>query len=83
MPYQLVRDSVSRDTVEALTQLLEGAKAGDITGIAFGAFLKNRRYITNVAGTCYHNATTARGMVAALDDELARIVDSRSDSETR
>lgn len=83
MPYQLVRDSVSRDTVEALTQLLEGAKSGDITGIAFGAFLRNRRYITNVAGTCYHNATTARGMVAALDDELARIVDSRSDSETR
>lgn len=82
-PYLLVKDTVSRDTVEALEQLLAAAKEGHITGLAFAAALKNRRYVTNVAGTLYRDATTARGMVATLDDELAAIVQGRQDSETR
>lgn len=81
--YSLIRDHISRDTVEALTQLLEAAKNGEVTGIAFGAFLRNRKYITNVAGTCFHNATTARGMICALDDELAELVQGRDPDETR
>lgn len=83
MPYQLVKDTVSRDTVEALQQLLDGAKEGNIVGLAFAAALKNRRYVTNVAGTCYRDATAARGMVATLDDELAMIIQGRMDDETR
>ena len=31
MPYQLVRDTISRDTVQALRQLLELAERGDLT----------------------------------------------------
>lgn len=83
MPYQLVRDNVSRDTVEALQQLLAGAQEGHITGVAFAAVLKNRRYVTNVAGACYRDATLARGMVATLDDELAALVQNRTEDETR
>ena len=79
MPYQLVRDGVSRDTVEALEQLLEGARGGDIIGIVFAAALKNRRYVTNVAGSLFRDATTARGMVATLDDELSAIVQGRTE----
>ena len=83
MPYQLVRDNVSRDVVEALEQLLELARSGDVTGLAFAAALRGRRYVTNVAGTCFRDATTARGMVATLDDELSLIVQGRSENETR
>ena len=81
--YKLICDHISRDTVEALTQLLDLAKHGEVTGIAFGAFLKNRRYITDVAGTCLHNATTARGMVCALDDELSELVRQRDPDHSR
>jgi hypothetical protein len=83
MPYQLIRDAVSRDTVEALEQLLVAAQEGQIVGLAFAAALKNRRYVTNVAGTLYRDATLARGMVATLDDELSAIVQGRTDDETR
>lgn len=83
MAYSLVKDTVSRDTIEALQQLLDGAKEGNITGIAFAVTLKNRRYLTDVAGACFRDATATRGMVAALDDELAAIVQQRSENETR
>ena len=83
MPYRLVRDAVSRDTVEALEELLEGAKSGEVTGIAFAVTLKRSRYLTNVAGLCYKNPTFARGMVASLSDELAGLVHGRDPQETR
>lgn len=83
MPFELVRDIISRDTVEALEQLLEGAKSGDVTGIAFAAALKRKRYITNVAGFCFKNPTFTRGMVGALDDELSSLIQGREIDETR
>lgn len=83
MPYQLVRDYISRDVIDALTVLLEGAKSGDVTGLAFAATLRKRRYVTNVAGLLYKNPSFARGCVSALDDELAGIVHGRDPQETR
>lgn len=83
MPYQLVRDYISRDVVDALTVLLEGAKSGDVTGLAFTATLKRNRYVTNVAGLCYKNPTFTRGCIGALDDELAGIIHGRDPQETR
>ena len=83
MTYQLVHDHISRDTVEALETLLEGAKSGDVTGIAFAATLRRNRYVTNVAGMCYKNPTFARGMVGALIDELAGLVHGRDPLDTR
>jgi hypothetical protein len=83
MPYKLVHDFISRDTIECLAVLFEGAKGGDVTGIAFGAMLRKNRYITNVAGLCFHNPTFSRGMIRALDDELAGIVHGRDPQETR
>jgi hypothetical protein len=67
-----VTDSLSHDTVEALRELLEHAEAGEIVGIAFAAMYQRREFITNSAGECHRNPVFARGMVAALDDELAR-----------
>lgn len=70
-PYILVPDTVSTDTVECLKQLLEHAKSGEVIGIAFAAMLKKRGYIANTAGEAHRNPTWARGMVAALDDQLS------------
>lgn len=83
MPYRLVPDNISHDTIECLTVLLEGAKAGEITGIAFACTLKRMRYITNVAGYCHRNPTHTRGMVAFLSDQLAKVVYDRDPDETR
>jgi hypothetical protein len=83
MPYRLIPDTISRDLVEALEALLEGAKSGDITGIAFACTLRRQRYITNVAGYCYKNPTFARGMIASLSDELGGLTGSHGENETR
>lgn len=83
MPYTLIRDTVSRDTIEALETLLDGAKRGDVTGIAYAVTLRKRRYITNVAGFCFKNPTFARGMVWALSDELGALVHRLDPDETR
>jgi hypothetical protein len=83
MPYRLVADRISHDTVEALETLLAGAKSGEVTGIAFACTLRKSRYITNVAGHCYTNPTFARGMVAFLSDQLAGLTHQRDPTETR
>ncbi|APW37627.1 hypothetical protein RD110_10860 [Rhodoferax koreense] len=83
MPYRLIQDTVSRDVVEALETLLDGARRGEVTGIAYACSLKKMRYFTNIAGLCYKNPTFARGMVGALTDELATIIHHRNEGETR
>lgn len=70
-PFVLVPDSVSHDTVECLKTLLEHAKSGEIIGVAYTAMLRRRGYIANTAGEAHRNPTFTRGMVAALDDQLA------------
>lgn len=70
-PFVLVPDEVSNDTVQCLETLLDRARAGEVIGIAFAAALRHRAYITNSAGECHRSPTWARGMVAALDDQLA------------
>ena len=71
-PFTLVPDTLSTNTVEALTQLLELARRGELIGIAFAGMFKQRRYFVNTAGEAHRNPTFARGMIAALDDELGR-----------
>lgn len=84
MAHELIPNSVSRELVEALETLLEGAREGQITGIAFAAPLRGRRhYITNVAGSCFRNITHTRGMICALNDELGQLLQGRDTDETR
>ena len=83
MPFQLIRDNVSRDVIEALETLLDGAKRGEVTGIAYACSLKKMKYFTNVAGFCFKNPTFTRGMVGSLNDELADIIHHRDPQETR
>jgi hypothetical protein len=77
-PFHLVPDSLSHDTVEALKELLLHAKTGRLIGVAFVAMYKNREYIANTAGEASRNPTFTRGMVAALDDALGRVVTGRA-----
>jgi hypothetical protein len=79
---QLIKDTVSRDTVEALEQLLDAAKNGEIAGMAFAVALKSKRFVTNTTGACYRDPTLSRGMIAALDDELSGLVHQRSQNTT-
>lgn len=79
-PYHLVRDTVSRDTVEALELLLADARKGRVVGIAFGAMLRQRRYLVNCAGDACRDPTTTRGILAALDDELSQMVQGAADA---
>jgi len=66
-----------------LEALLEGAKAGEINGIAFAVSMPGMRYLTDVAGFCYERPTFARGMVASLSDELAGLVHRRDPAWAR
>lgn len=83
MSYRLIPDDISHDVVEALETLLQLAREGEVTGIAFACTLPKQRYITNVAGHCYRNPTFARGMVAFLSDQLASLVHGRDPQSTR
>lgn len=82
MTHFLVRDHISRDTVEALEQLLAMAQRGHITGIAFAAMLKRRRYLVNVAGEAFTDPTLARGSLCALDDELRQLIHGSPTQQT-
>lgn len=70
-PFVLMPDTVSHDTVECLELLLQQARHGEVIGIAFAVMLKRRTFIVNAAGEAHRNPTFSRGMIAALDDQLA------------
>jgi len=67
---------------QAAIQLLEEVRSGNVVGLAFGIALRGRKYFVNVAGILAKDPTYARGIVAALDDELARMVQGKADSDT-
>jgi hypothetical protein len=71
-PFVLVPDLVSNDTVACLQTLLRQARRGEVIGLAYAAMLKKRAYIVNSAGAAFESPTFARGMVAALDDQLSQ-----------
>lgn len=74
VPFTLVPDALSVDTVECLEQLLDLARRGQVIGLAFAAMLKRRSYIVNTAGEAHRNPTFTRGMLAALQDRLGERV---------
>lgn len=82
MPVQLIRDTISRDTKEAATVILELATSGQCVGMVFGLQFPGGRYIVNVAGTCARNPTFARGITGAIDDELREMIQGKAHSDT-
>ena len=82
MAYQLLKDHVSRDTVEAFEAMAEAAREGYIVGGAFVVLMKRQRFIVNACGELSKNPTLARGMLQSLDDELRSMVEQKIDKDT-
>lgn len=74
--YHLVPDTISGDTVEALEQLLADARKGVVVGIAYAAMYRRKEFIVNAAGEAKKSPVFSRGMIACLDDALARQADN-------
>lgn len=70
--FRLVQDNISTDTVEALETLLDSARNGSVIGMAFVAIYKRHQFIANATGEAYRHPVLARGMLATLDDSLAK-----------
>lgn len=71
-PFRVVSDNLPTETVAVLTELLNQAKRKRILGIAFAVMYRGGTYIVNATDEARRSHTFARGMVAELDDELAR-----------
>lgn len=72
-PFTLVPDTISKDTEEALAQMLEMARKGELIGVAFAGMVKQRKYFVNAAGEAHRNPVFARGMVDDLMAELRKM----------
>lgn len=68
--------------IEAVDQISQGVKDGNVVGIAFVLVMRRRRFMVNCAGVAAQNPSDTRGMVCALDDELMRMVQGRADAAT-
>lgn len=69
--HRLIRNQVSTDTVRCLTTLLEQARMGRLTGVAYVAYLSDAAYIAGSAGEAHKRPVTTRGMLLDLDAKLA------------
>lgn len=65
-------------TLAAARRLLRLAEDGELIGLAFGACVRGRAYVTEVTGVLARDPTFGRGVVAALDDELSELVQSQA-----
>lgn len=82
MIHKLIHSTISHDVVRFCRDILDGAEAGDVTGVGVILTLKKGRYIVDCCGEVERDPTLGRGALAALDDCLAEIVRSKQDSET-
>jgi hypothetical protein len=66
------RRFVSEETVQALDELLEKARRGEVVGVAYAAMYRQREYSVRTCGDMHTNPTYCRGAVAALGDHISR-----------
>lgn len=82
MPYQLIQQHISGDTVKACEELLASAKSGDIIGLGVIVMLKRRRYLVDTTGEVSRDPVWTRGALLSLDDYLRDQVHGKKDSLT-
>jgi hypothetical protein len=80
-PFTLVPDAISTNTVEALSQLLDLARRGELIGIAFTCMLRQRKFFVNTAGEAHRNPVFTRALVAILDDSLSNRIHNRGETQ--
>lgn len=76
-PFRLVGETVSHDTVEVLTELLQEAKSGNIIGLALVAMHRRRQYEFAITGEAERSPTFALGTVSKLQFDLAQKVNAQ------
>jgi hypothetical protein len=70
-PFTLIQSPASEDLVEALEFLLDGARSGDVIGIAYAAQMKPRRsIIADSAGELHRNPLFALSLLHVLMAQL-------------
>lgn len=69
-----VRACPNQDVVLVLTQLLEEAKAGKITGLAYAVIEQGSRYSADVVGRAKTSPLIALGIARALEETVARLI---------
>lgn len=78
MKPQLLPDAESSDLAAAFEHCAASARAGNLVGAVLGIVVKGRRYYVHIGGTLTRDPTFARGVCAAIDDELMAMVNGRS-----
>jgi hypothetical protein len=58
------------ETVKALEHLSEGARKGDVIGITYVAFFRNRTYYHGFTGVARSEPELALGTLPLLEDDL-------------
>ncbi len=79
---QLVRETISADSVEAIQQILEGFIRGQYTGAGVGLIRPRRRFTVHCLGEACRNPTLARGLCLSIDDELSDLLHGGGEQDT-
>ena len=79
---QLIRETVSGDTLQCAEALAEGVKDGQIVGAVIGFLYRRKKYSVAICGDAYHDPTFARGVIGALEDELRELIHERGQRDT-
>lgn len=69
----IVPPGVSKDTIQALTYLLQEARAGNITGLAYVAMHKANDFSIDHAGEVRSYPLASIGAIRILADELVAL----------
>ena len=69
-PFTLIASPTSEDVVEALEFLLDGARSGDVLGIAYVAQMKPRNVIADTAGESHRNPLYTLSLLHVLMAQL-------------
>lgn len=67
----LVAPAVSSHTIDALEDMLEAARAGEIIGLAVVAKMKRKRFFVDVFGEARRDPVCMRGALRSLDEDLS------------
>jgi hypothetical protein len=79
---QLLREVVSKDTLQCAKALVTKAEDGEVVGAVIGFIYRRQKYSVAVCGQAFDNPTWARGVTAAIDDELYTLIHERGQKDT-
>lgn len=68
--FHVIEPFVSRDTIQALEELLEDARAGHCVGVAFAAMYRRNRMVLDTAGECTSKPVHTVGMLNILTNRI-------------